>query len=44
MDGIRATLARFSVAFDSYVSEASLEEAGEIGEAIDRSARGGSDL
>jgi len=36
MDGIRATLARFRIAFDSFVSEASLEEAGEIGEAIER--------
>ncbi len=36
MEGIRATLARFNVIFDSYVSEASLEEAGEIVEAIDR--------
>ena len=36
MDGIRVTLARFSIAFDSYVSEASLEEAGEITEAIER--------
>ena len=36
MDGIRATLARFGVAFDTYVSEASLEEAGEIEEAIER--------
>ena len=36
MDGIRETLARFGVAFDTYVSEATLEERGEIGEAIDR--------
>ncbi len=36
MDGIRATLARFGVVFDSYVSEASLEEAGEIAEAVER--------
>jgi arginyl-tRNA synthetase len=36
MDGIRGTLARFGVSFDSYVSEATLEERGEIGEAIDR--------
>jgi arginyl-tRNA synthetase len=36
MDGIRATLARFSIAFDSFVSEASLEDAGEITEAIER--------
>jgi arginyl-tRNA synthetase len=36
MDGIRATLARFGVVFDTYVSEATLEERGEIGEAIDR--------
>jgi arginyl-tRNA synthetase len=36
MDGIRETLARFGVAFDTYVSEATLEERGEIGEAIGR--------
>jgi arginyl-tRNA synthetase len=36
MDGIRATLARFNVVFDSFVSEASLEDAGEIAEAIER--------
>jgi arginyl-tRNA synthetase len=36
MAGIRATLARFGVVFDSFVSEASLEEKGEILEAIDR--------
>jgi arginyl-tRNA synthetase len=36
MEGIRATLARFHVEFDAFVSEASLEEAGEIGEAIER--------
>ncbi len=36
MDGIRETLARFGVSFDTYVSEATLEEHGEIGEAIDR--------
>jgi arginyl-tRNA synthetase len=36
MDGIRETLARFGVAFDTYVSEATLEERGEIGEASDR--------
>jgi arginyl-tRNA synthetase len=36
MDGIRATLARFGVVFDTYMSEATLEERGEIGEAIDR--------
>jgi arginyl-tRNA synthetase len=36
MDGIRASLARFGVLFDTYVSEATLEERGEIGEAIDR--------
>ncbi len=36
MDGIRETLARFGVAFDTFVSEATLEERGEIGEAIDR--------
>jgi arginyl-tRNA synthetase len=36
MDGIRSTMARFGVLFDSFVSETSLEEAGEIAEAIDR--------
>jgi arginyl-tRNA synthetase len=36
MEGIRMTLARFNVTFDTYVSEASLEERGEIAEAIDR--------
>jgi arginyl-tRNA synthetase len=36
MDEIRSTLARFGVVFDSYVSEASLADAGEIDEAIDR--------
>jgi arginyl-tRNA synthetase len=36
MDAIRATLARFGVLFDSFVSEASLEEAGEITEAVER--------
>jgi arginyl-tRNA synthetase len=36
MDGIRETLARFGVSFDTYVSEATLEERGEIGESIDR--------
>ncbi len=36
MDGIRETLARFGVVFDTYVSEASLQEAGEITEAIER--------
>jgi arginyl-tRNA synthetase len=36
MDGIRETLARFGVAFDTYVSEATLEERGEIDETIDR--------
>jgi arginyl-tRNA synthetase len=41
MDGIRETLARFGVAFDTYVSEATLEERGEIGEAIDRLAAAG---
>ena len=39
MEGIRATLARFNVVFDSYVSEASLEEAGEIAEATDCAPR-----
>jgi arginyl-tRNA synthetase len=36
MDGIRDSLARFGVVFDTYVSEATLEERGEIREAIDR--------
>jgi arginyl-tRNA synthetase len=36
MDEIRATLARFGVVFDTYVSEASLADAGEIDEAIER--------
>jgi arginyl-tRNA synthetase len=36
MNGIRATLARFGVEFDSYVSEASLAGKGEIGEAVER--------
>ena len=41
MDGIRATLARFGVTFDTYVSEATLEERGEIGESIDRLSAAG---
>jgi arginyl-tRNA synthetase len=36
MDGIRETLRRFGVVFDTYVSEATLEERGEIAEAIER--------
>ncbi len=36
MDRIRVTLARFGVVFDTFVSEASLEEQGEIVEAIER--------
>src|SRR5262249_19357744 len=32
----KATLARFNVSFDSYLSEASLEDRGEITQAIDR--------
>jgi arginyl-tRNA synthetase len=36
MDLIRATLARFGVTFDTFVSEASLASAGEIEEAIER--------
>jgi arginyl-tRNA synthetase len=36
MDDIRATLARFGVVFDTFVSEALLEEADEITEAVDR--------
>ena len=42
MDDIRATLARFGVVFDTYVSEASLEEAGEIDEAVERLRAAGS--
>jgi arginyl-tRNA synthetase len=41
MDGIRESLARFGVLFDTYVSEATLEERGEIGEAIDRLSAAG---
>jgi arginyl-tRNA synthetase len=41
MDGIRDSLARFGVVFDTYVSEATLEERGEIGEAIDRLSAAG---
>jgi arginyl-tRNA synthetase len=41
MDGIRETLARFGVSFDTYVSEATLEERGEIGESIDRLSAAG---
>ena len=36
MDAIRATLARFGVTFDAFVSEASLAQKGEIAEAIER--------
>jgi arginyl-tRNA synthetase len=36
MEEIRSTLARFGVVFDTYVSEASLTEKGEIAEAIER--------
>jgi arginyl-tRNA synthetase len=36
MDTIRATLARFGVTFDAFVSEASLAEKGEIVDAIER--------
>ncbi len=36
MDGIRETLARFGVVFDTFVNEAALEEAGEITEAVER--------
>ena len=36
MEGIRTTLARFGVVFDTFVSEASLHERGEIEEAIAR--------
>ncbi|HET9671515.1 MAG TPA: arginine--tRNA ligase [Actinomycetota bacterium] len=36
MAGIRATLDRFGVTFDSYLLEASLAERGEIAQAIDR--------
>jgi arginyl-tRNA synthetase len=42
MDDIRATLARFGVVFDTYVSEASLAEAGEIDEAVERLRAAGS--
>ena len=41
MDGIRDSLARFGVVFDTFVSEATLEERGEIGEAIDRLSAAG---
>jgi arginyl-tRNA synthetase len=41
MDGIRESLARFGVVFDTFVSEATLEERGEIAEAIDRLAAAG---
>jgi arginyl-tRNA synthetase len=36
MDGIRATLARFGVAFDTYLLESSLVERGMIAEAVER--------
>ncbi|HYJ61509.1 MAG TPA: arginine--tRNA ligase [Actinomycetota bacterium] len=36
MDGMRATLARFGIAFDTYLREASLEDEGEIAQAIER--------
>ena len=36
MDGMRATLARFGIAFDTYLREASLEDEGEIDAAIER--------
>ena len=36
MDQIRSTLARFGVVFDTFVSEASLADKGEIGEAVER--------
>jgi arginyl-tRNA synthetase len=35
MEGIRATLARFGVVFDTYVSEASLADKGEIAQAVE---------
>jgi arginyl-tRNA synthetase len=36
MAGMRATLARFGIVFDTYVSEASLADKGEIGLAVER--------
>ena len=36
MAGMRATLARFGIVFDTYVSEASLADKGEIGQAVER--------
>lgn len=42
MEGIRSTLARFDVAFDSYLLEASLAERGEIARAIERLREAGS--
>ena len=36
LDGIRATLDRFGVRFDSYISERQLSESGEIGAAVGR--------
>jgi arginyl-tRNA synthetase len=41
MEGIRETLARFGVSFDTYVSEATLEARGEIGESIERLSAAG---
>jgi arginyl-tRNA synthetase len=41
MDGIRATLERFGVVFDTFVSEASLADRGEIALAIDRMREAG---
>ena len=42
MDGIRATLSRFGVTFDSFLLEASLAEKGEIDEAVRRLGEAGS--
>lgn len=41
MEGIRATLERFGVVFDSFVSEATLADKGEIALAIDRMREAG---
>jgi arginyl-tRNA synthetase len=42
LEGIRATLERFAVRFDSFVSEAALAERGEIAAAIERMREAGS--
>ncbi len=36
LDGIRSTLDRFGIRFDTYISERQLEESGEIGAAVER--------